>query len=136
MGHLGERLLRVTLDAEGRPLAALVGGQGILWGTDGRFAWGGHLGPQGWQALVLEGTRAHRLPLPAEGYAYGGLYRAGVLFLVGRVASPGGLTPSSSASKTATPRATKAASRGTTTSASWASGERWGAWRWKGTRRA
>ena len=90
VGHLGERLLRVTLDAEGRPLAALVGGQGILWGTDGRFAWGGHLGPQGWQALVLEGTRAHRLPLPAEGYAYGGLYRAGVLFLVGRVASPGG----------------------------------------------
>ncbi|GAB5603508.1 hypothetical protein FJNA_20340 [Thermus sp. FJN-A] len=90
VGHLGKGLLRVELDAQGRPLAAWAGGQGILWGTDGRFAWGGHLGPEGWEALAWEEGQALRLPLPGEGYAYGGFYRAGVLFLVGRVAGPGG----------------------------------------------
>ncbi|TBH20584.1 hypothetical protein [Thermus thermamylovorans] len=91
VGHLGEGLLWAELDGRGKPLAAFAGGQGILWGTDGRFAWGGHRGPGGWEALALAGReRALRLPLPGEGYAYGGFYRHGTLFLVGRVAGPGG----------------------------------------------
>lgn len=91
VGHLGEGLLWAELDGEGRPLAAYAGGRGILWGTDGRFAWGGHRGPGGWEALALVGReRALRLPLPGEGYAYGGFHRHGVLFLVGRVAGQGG----------------------------------------------
>lgn len=92
VGHVGKALLQVGLDQTGKPLWAKAGGQGILWGTDGRFAWGGHLGPKGWEALVLDlaEERAWRLPLPGQGYAYGGLYRHGVLFLVGRVEGKGG----------------------------------------------
>ncbi len=92
VGHLGKSLLRVGLDPKGKPLWAEAGGQGILWGTDGRFAWGGYMGPGGWEALVLDllGERAFHLPLPGQGYAYGGLYRQGVLFLVGRVEGAGG----------------------------------------------
>lgn len=92
VGHLGKSLLRVGLDPKGKPLWAEAGGQGILWGTDGRFAWGGYMGPGGWEALVLDlvGERAFRLPLSGQGYAYGGLYRQGVLFLVGRVEGAGG----------------------------------------------
>lgn len=65
---------------------------GILWGTDGRFAWGGYRGSKGWEALAIDlvRERALRLPLPGQGYAYGGLYRHGVLFLVGRVEGKGG----------------------------------------------
>ncbi|TFU27215.1 hypothetical protein E0687_02340 [Thermus tengchongensis] len=92
VGHLGKSLLRVGLDPKGKPLWAEAGGQGILWGTDGRFAWGGYMGPGGWEALVLDlvRERALRLPLTGQGYAYGGLYRQGVLFLVGRVEGAGG----------------------------------------------
>ncbi|MFN3179891.1 MAG: hypothetical protein ACK41R_07085 [Thermus sp.] len=92
VGHVGKALLQVGLDQKGEALWARVGGQGILWGTDGRFAWGGYPGPEGWEALALDlaGERAWRLPLPGQGYAYGGLYCQGVLFLVGRVEGAGG----------------------------------------------
>ncbi|WP_105317724.1 hypothetical protein [Thermus tenuipuniceus] len=92
VGHVGEALLRLELDPQGNPVRALAGGRGILWGTDGRFAWGGYRGPGGWEALALDlvAERAIRLPLPGQGYAYGGLYRHGALFLVGRVEGEGG----------------------------------------------
>ncbi|MDM7323438.1 MAG: hypothetical protein P3W93_000305, partial [Thermus sp.] len=92
VGHLGKALLRIRLSPKGTPLWAEAGGQGILWGTDGRYAWGGYMGPKGWEALVIDlaQERALRLPFPGQGYAYGGLYRHGVLFLVGRVEGRGG----------------------------------------------